>query len=114
MNPHIYTSLGYDTLRDFAARDAARDAAQRAVVAPSKGYKSVADVVAAAKAKPGALQLRAPRHRQRTHMNSSSSAPAAGIEAVHVPMKGTPEAITETIAGRADWYFAPLVSGEAR
>jgi len=43
-------------------------------------------------------------------MNSEKFRAAAGIDAVHVPMKGTPEAITETISGRVDWFFAPLVS----
>jgi hypothetical protein len=41
-------------------------------------------------------------------MNLGEIPRGRGIVAVHVPMKGTPEAITETIAGRVDWFFAPL------
>ena len=80
------------------------------IVSPAKGYKSVAELVAAAKAKPGALNYASAGTGSATHMNSEKFRAAAGIVAVHVPMKGTPEAITETIAGRVDWFFAPLIS----
>jgi tripartite-type tricarboxylate transporter receptor subunit TctC len=110
VNPHIYTSLGYDTLRDFASVTPLVTLPNVLIVAPSKGYKSVADVVAAAKAKPGALNYASAGTGSATHMNAEKFRAAAGIQAVHVPMKGTPEAITETIAGRVDWFFAPLVS----
>ena len=63
------------------------------IVNPSKGYKSVADLVAAAKAKPGQLV-----------------ASNAGIEFLSVPTKGNAEAITEVITGRADAYFSPVFS----
>ena len=58
---------------------------------PSKGYKKLSDFVAAAKAKPGSVNY-------------------ASAGAVHLPFKGAPEAMTEVLAGRADFYFAPLVN----
>ena len=110
VNPHIYTSLGYDTLRDFAGVTTLVTLPNVLIVAPSKGYKSVAELVAVAKAKPGALNYASAGTGSATHMNAEKFRAAAGIQALHVPMKGTPEAITETIAGRVDWFFAPLVS----
>jgi tripartite-type tricarboxylate transporter receptor subunit TctC len=110
VNPHIYTSLPYDTLRDFAGVTPLVTLPNVLIVSPGKGYRSVADLVAAAKAKPGALNYASAGTGSATHMNSEKFRVAAGIDAVHVPMKGTPEAITETISGRVDWFFAPLVS----
>ena len=110
VNPHIYTSLGYDTLKDFAAVTPLVTLPNVLIVSPAKGYKSVGELVAAAKAKPGALNYASAGTGSATHMNSEKFRAAAGIVAVHVPMKGTPEAITETIAGRVDWFFAPLIS----
>ena len=110
VNPHIYTSLPYDTLRDFAGVTPLVQLPNVLIVAPSKGYRSVAELTAAAKAKPGALNYASAGTGSATHMNSEKFRAAAGIDAMHVPMKGTPEAITETISGRVDWFFAPLVS----
>ena len=110
VNPHIYSSLGYDTVRDFAGVTPLVTLPNVLIVAPEKGYKTLGDLVAAAKAKPGALNYASAGTGSATHMNSEKFRAAAGINAVHVPMKGTPEAITEVIAGRVDWYFAPLVS----
>ncbi|NDF79548.1 MAG: tripartite tricarboxylate transporter substrate binding protein, partial [Betaproteobacteria bacterium] len=45
-----------------------------------------------------------------THINAEKFRVAAGINATHIPFKGTPEALTETISGRIDWFFAPIVS----
>ena len=49
-------------------------------------------------------------HGSATHMNAEVFRFAAGIQAQHVPFKGTPEALNETMAGRIDWFFAPMVS----
>jgi tripartite-type tricarboxylate transporter receptor subunit TctC len=80
------------------------------VVHPSKGYKSVADVVAAAKAKPGQLVATNAGTGSSTHMNLERFRLAAGVEFLNVPMKGPSEAMTEVISGRADLYFAPVFS----
>ena len=110
VNPHIYSSLGYDTLRDFASVTPLVTLPNVLIVAPAKGYKSLGELVAAAKANPGGFNYASAGTGSATHMNSEKFRAAAGIVAVHVPMKGTPEAITETIAGRVDWFFAPLIS----
>jgi tripartite-type tricarboxylate transporter receptor subunit TctC len=83
------------------------------VVNPSKGYKTVADLVAAAKAHPGRLIASSAGVGSSTHMNLERFRIAAGIEVLHVPLKGAPEGLTEVIAGRADLYFAPAFSAMA-
>jgi len=80
------------------------------VVHPSKGYRKVADLVAAAKAKPGALVATNAGTGSSTHMNLERFRLAAGVEFLSVPMKGPSEAMSEVISGRADLYFAPVFS----
>ena len=80
------------------------------VVAPEKGYKTVRDLIDAAKAKPGQLNYASVGVGTATYMNAEKFRIATGINALHVPYKGSPEAIAETIAGRMDYFFAPLVS----
>jgi tripartite-type tricarboxylate transporter receptor subunit TctC len=77
---------------------------------PSKGYKKLSDFVAMAKAKPGSVNYASAGAGNSSHLNGERFRLAAGFEAVHLPFKGAPEALTEVIAGRADFYFAPLVN----
>ncbi len=77
---------------------------------PSKGYKQLSDFVAAARAKPGSVNYASAGAGNSSHLNGERFRLAAGIEAVHLPFKGAPEAMTEVIAGRADFYFSPLVN----
>src|SRR5262245_23399837 len=80
------------------------------VVNPSKGYKRLGDFVAAAKAKPNTVNYASAGAGNSSHLNGERFRLAAGFEAVHLPFKGAPEALTEVIAGRADFYFSPLVN----
>src|SRR5215468_862100 len=69
-------------------------------------FKTIAELVAAAKAKPGALVASSAGISSSTHMNLERLCIAAGIDVLHVPMKGAPDALTEVLGGRADMYFA--------
>src|SRR5262249_6748458 len=80
------------------------------VVNPSKGYKKLSDFVAAAKAKPGSINYASAGAGNSSHLNGERFRLAAGFEAVHVPQRGPAEALTELVAGRLDFYFAPLVN----
>jgi tripartite-type tricarboxylate transporter receptor subunit TctC len=110
LNPFIYTNLPYDTTKDLTGVTTLAALPNVMVVPPRRGWKSVADVIAAAKAKPGQLNYASAGVGSATHMNAEKFKLRAGIDAVHVPFKGTPEALTEIIAGRDDWFFAPLTS----
>src|SRR5262249_51444005 len=75
---------------------------------PSRGFKTVGDLVAAAKAKPGSFNFASARVGSGAHMSAERFVAGAGIVAVHVPFKGSPEAITELIGGRVDSDFSAV------
>jgi len=109
VNPALYASLPYDTLRDFAGVTPLASLPNVLVTAPGH-FKDVRDLVEQAKARPGAFNYGSAGNGSATHMNAEVFRFAAGIQAQHVPFKGTPEALSETVAGRIDWFFAPMVS----
>ena len=110
LNPALYPNLPYDTLKDLTGVTPLAALPNVMVVSPSRGWKTVADVIAAAKAKPGALNYGSAGNGSATHMNAEKFKLQAGIDALHIPFKGTPEALNDVIAGRIDWFFAPLSS----
>ena len=109
VNPAMYANLSYDTVRDFVAVSPVANL-PNVMVSPPGRYKSVQDIVAAGKAAPGKLNYGSAGSGSATHMNAEKFRAVAGFDAVHVPFKGTPEALSETMAGRLDFFFAPIVS----
>src|SRR5262245_31411234 len=77
---------------------------------PSKGYRRLSGFVTWAKANPGAANYASAGAGNSSHLNGERFRLAAGFQAVHLPFKGAPEALTEVMAGRADFYFAPLIN----
>ena len=110
LNPAIYTNLSYDTVKDLVGITPLASLPNVMIVPPGRGWKTAADVVAAAKAKPGQLNYASAGVGSATHLNAEKFRLQAGFDAAHVPFKGTPEAISEVIGGRIDWFFAPLIS----
>jgi len=106
--PSLYSNLGYHPARDFAAVVPFGIMPAVLVVPPARGWKTVGDLVAAAKAKPGALNFASVGLGSATHLSAERFRAGAGVEAVHVPFKGGAEAMTEVIAGRLDFFFGPL------
>ncbi len=112
-NAAIYTSLPYDTVRDFAGVTPLASLPNVLIVAPSKGFKSVGDMVDKARASPGVFNYGSAGNGSATHMNAEIFRMSANFKAQHVPYKGTPEVLTEIAAGRLDFFFAPLSSSLA-
>ena len=110
VNQALYPKLAYDTLKDFDGITPLASLPNVLVVSPAKGYKDVADLVAKVKARPDTMFYASAGNGSATHMNAEQFRVAAGLKAQHVPFKGTPEALTDIIGGRTDWFFAPLVS----
>ncbi|HYF17512.1 MAG TPA: tripartite tricarboxylate transporter substrate binding protein [Ramlibacter sp.] len=110
LNPAIYPSLPYDTVKDLTGVTPLAALPNVLVVSPQRGWKTVSDMVAAAKAKPGQLNYASAGVGSATHMNAEKFKLQAGFDAVHVPFKGTPEALSDVVGGRNDWFFAPLSS----
>ena len=107
-NPSMFAQLPYDTLKDFANIAPLAGGPNVLIVAPQSGWAKLADFVAAAKAKPGSLNFSSAGVGSGTHFNLEKLKLAAGIDVAHVPYKGTPEAIGDTIAGRVCCYWAPI------
>jgi tripartite-type tricarboxylate transporter receptor subunit TctC len=104
--PFLYSSLSYDTARDLAGVIPLANLPTVLVVPPSRGFKSVHDLVAAARAKPGSINYGSAA--ASTQLNAERFRRSARFEAVHIPFKGAPEALTEVMAGRIDFYFSPI------
>jgi len=107
-NPGIYKEMRYDTMRDFVNLALLGGGPNVLIVSPESGWKSLADFVKAAKAAPGKLNFSSAGVGSGTHFNLEKLKIAAGIDVQHVPYKGTPEAIGDTIANRVCCYWAPL------
>jgi tripartite-type tricarboxylate transporter receptor subunit TctC len=105
--PAIHANPGYDARRDFAAVTSLASLAN-VLVAPPDKYKTLKDLVDAAKAKPDALNYASAGVGSSAHLNAERLLMAAKIKATHVPFKGGPEALNEIMAGRVDFYFVPL------
>ena len=110
VTPSTYENLPYDTLRDLTGVAPLGLLPNVLVIAPSKRIRSVAELIAAAKAKPGALNVASIGTGSATHLNAERFRLGAGIDVVHVPFKGTPEALTEVMTGRVDYYFCPVTA----
>jgi tripartite-type tricarboxylate transporter receptor subunit TctC len=107
-NPSIYAKMPYDTLKDFANISPLAGGPNVLIVGQQAGWKTFGDFVAAAKGKPGSLNFSSAGIGSGTHFNLEKLKLMAGIDVTHVPYKGTPEAISDTIAGRVCCYFAPI------
>lgn len=104
----LYPSLPYSTLGDFAPVIPFGQQPLVLVTAPSKGFKTLGDLIAAAKAKPGALNFASAGLGSPTHIAAERLRISAGFEAQHIPFRGSPEALTDVMAGRADFYLSPV------
>jgi tripartite-type tricarboxylate transporter receptor subunit TctC len=99
----LYSKLPYDTLNDFIPVIALGQQAQAITTAPSKGYKTLGDLIAAGKAKPGALNYSSAGAGSASHFAAERLMAAGGFTAQHIPFKGSGESLREIIAGRVDF-----------
>jgi tripartite-type tricarboxylate transporter receptor subunit TctC len=106
----IYEKLPYDTLKDFAGISMTASGPALLLVSPALGVKSAKELIAAAKAKPGQFNFSSAGIGSGTHFAGELFKSMAGIDVVHVPFKGIPEAITETMTGRVQFFLSPLAS----
>jgi tripartite-type tricarboxylate transporter receptor subunit TctC len=100
----------YDTVQDFSGVIPLGSLPNVLVVSPSKGFRTVNDLVAAAKASPGMTTYASAGVGSATHFAVERFRLSAGLEGVHVPFRGSPEAATEVMTGRVDFFFGPLAT----
>ena len=106
--PALQPNLTYDPVRDFAAVVPLGVSPFVLVVPPARGFKTARDLVAAAKAAPGAFNFSSPGAGSASHLSAERFRLSAGVHATHVPFKGGVEAMTEVMAGRIDFFFVAL------
>ena len=104
----LHKSLPYDVVKDFAPIAMFGIQPSVLITSPSKGYKSVAEIVAAAKAKPGTLNFASAGIGAASHMAAERFRVSAKIDVQHVPYRGPVEAFTDVMAGRIDYYYLPI------
>ena len=112
INPAIQ-KLPYDPVRDFSPVSLIATATNMLVVHPSVPVKSVKDLVAHAKSKPGALRYASAGTGTAPHMSGELFDLMAGTKMIHVPYTGNGPALTDTLAGHVELTFASLPAGLA-
>ena len=104
----LYSKLPYDSLKDFAAVGQVASLPYVLVVGTGLGVKTVKELIALAKQKPGQFSFGSAGTGSGTHMAGEQFKYVAGIDVVHIPYKGTPEALLDTMAGRIQYWLSPL------
>jgi tripartite-type tricarboxylate transporter receptor subunit TctC len=110
INPTLHRNLSYDPLRDLAPVALMVSAPIILVTSDKRPFKSVAEVVAAAKAKPGQLSYASPGNGTVAHLTAELFQRAAGIQLSHIPYKGASQAMTDLMGGQVDLYLSSVPS----
>jgi len=110
VTPAVRANLGYDPVKDFAGITMTINAAYLLVVPPSVEASTVKDLIALARARPGQLNFSSAGRGSSTHFAAEMFKQSAGIDVVHVPHRGIPEALTDTMTGRVHFFMAPMAS----
>ena len=108
--PSVRANPGYDTIKDFAGITLTANAAYYLVVPATLEVRTVKDLIALAKAKPGQLNFASAGTGSATHFGAELFRFTAGMDMVHIPHRGIPEALTDTVAGRSQFFMAPFGS----
>ncbi|MGE3991522.1 Bug family tripartite tricarboxylate transporter substrate binding protein [Pseudorhodoplanes sp.] len=104
----MHKTLPYDPVNDFTPVVLFGSQPLVLVVGTSKGFKTAADLVAAAKAAPSSLNFASAGVGATSHLAALRFIRAAGIDVQHIPFRGPTEAFTEVMAGRVDFFFLPM------
>ncbi len=108
--PAIYDRLPYDARRDLAGITLSAVSKYVLVTAPASGFRSLKDLLATARAKPGALNFSSAGTGSGTHFAAEQLKSMAKIDVVHIPFKGIPEALTESMTGRVQFFMSPIAN----
>lgn len=116
INPTLYAKMPYDSQKDLAPIVLLANAPLVMVTGMGTPYKTLADAVNAAKAKPGSLNFASPGNGTVAHLTSELFQRAASIKTQHIPYKGAAQALTDVISGSVDLYMSsvPTLIGQIR
>ena len=109
INPHLYSSLRYDTFRDFAPVTMASNSPYFLVVNPKIPVTNVKELIAYAKSNPAKLNYSSSGSGSSTHLAGVLFNQIAGVDIVHIPYKGAAPAIVDLLAGSIQMRFASVV-----
>jgi tripartite-type tricarboxylate transporter receptor subunit TctC len=109
INPHLFKRLGFDPQGDFAPVTMVASAGQVLVVHPSVPASNVKELIALAKAKPGQLHFGSGGKGIPSHIAGENFKVAAGVDIVHVPYKGTVQAVGDLVGGQLQLVFSDMV-----
>ena len=110
INPSLYKKLPYDPDRDFSPVTQLNSQPNVIVVNPSSPIKTVKDLIAAGKSKPGELSFASPGAGSSPHLAGELLKKVAGFDMTHIPYKGIPPAVTDVIGGRVTMLFTTTLS----
>lgn len=108
INQHVYKKVPYDVQRDFVAVTQTTSIVFLLVVPASSSYKTLAELIAAAKAKPEAIKFASAGIGNQSQLAAELLAAAANVKMLHVPYKGEAPAITDLIGGQVDFIFGTM------
>ena len=108
VSPSTFAKLPFDTLTAFAGVTPISSTPNALVISPAKNIKTLQELLAVAKAKPGSMNFASAGQGSATHLNAEKFRMAAGIQATNIPFKGSAEAVSEVMSGRVDYYFSPI------
>jgi tripartite-type tricarboxylate transporter receptor subunit TctC len=115
ITPHLNSKLPYETFRDFSPVSLGATAPMILIVGPNSTAKSVQDLIAQAKAQPGKLNYSTAGIGTPPHLGVELLKTATGIDVVHVPYKGAPQADTAVMTGEVAFMFTqPVIVNVAR
>lgn len=110
VNPTLYPKLSYDTTKDLIGISTVATMPYLLVVGASSPYKTLKDLLAAARARPGEVTYSSAGNGSSSHLSGELLDLKAGVETRHIPYKGAPAAITDVMSGRVDMFFAPAIT----
>jgi tripartite-type tricarboxylate transporter receptor subunit TctC len=108
INQHVYKKVPYDVARDFAAVTQTTSIAFMLAVNVASPYRSTADLIAAARARPEAVRYGSAGIGNQSHLAAELLAGAVGVRMLHVPYKGEAPAITDLVGGQIDFIFGTM------
>lgn len=108
ITPAVSSGLNFDPAADLAGITTLSFTSTVFVASAAKGYRTLDDLVTAARAKPGSINYASSGAGTVTHLAAVSLSSAAGFRAVHIPYKGSGEAISDLLAGRVDYFLSPV------
>jgi tripartite-type tricarboxylate transporter receptor subunit TctC len=116
INPTLYPKMPYDSQKDLAPIVLVANAPLVMVTSANSPFKTLADAVNAAKAKPGAINFASPGNGTVAHLTSELFQKAAAVKTQHVPYKGASQALTDVISGTVELYMSsvPTLIGQIK